>query len=196
MIDPANITRFDCDDRYLEEVAFFFIAAAGKSGTTAARIMNNAVFKPALQDQILPSRYILTFYGRYPTFSDVLFRHGLGCYRMKASTMTELAIQLKCGLPLRTCSPERLEEIRGIGPKTSRGIILHTRRGARYACLDRHALSFLREQGISAPKMTPSNSRLYRKLEQEFLAICDKRKQTPAELDLQIWNERKVKQHG
>lgn len=194
MIDPANITRFDCNDRYLEEVAFFFIAAAGKNGTFAAKVVNDAIFNPATGLNILPSKFIRFFNDR--SVEIILRYHGLGCYRSKSKAMKDLAYLIRTKLiNLRTCSTKELEVIKGIGPKTSRGIIMHTRRGARCACLDRHILSFLREQGIDAPKNTPSSLRLYIKLEHAFLEICDKLKKEPAELDLEIWNDRKTKSH-
>lgn len=94
---------------------------------------------------------------------------------------------LDSGLDLATCSPEELETIHGIGPKTSRFFILWTRPAYRCAALDVHILRWLRGQGYDAPRNTPPASKRYQELEAAFLAEADKRGVTPRELDWQIW---------
>jgi thermostable 8-oxoguanine DNA glycosylase len=73
-------------------------------------------------------------------------------------------------IDLRICEPSDLERIHGIGPKTSRFFILWTRPGEMYAALDVHILRWLGQQGYVVPRHTPSNPKLYRRLEQAFLA--------------------------
>ncbi len=92
-------------------------------------------------------------------------------------------------LDLETCTPEDLEEIPGIGPKTSRFFILWTRKDARHAALDVHILRWLRSLGHKTSKQTPPNGKAYRRLEEIFLQEADKRGLTPRELDAQIWSE-------
>lgn len=95
---------------------------------------------------------------------------------------------LDAKLNLLTVTPEELEKIHGIGPKTSRFFIIWTRPQERYAALDVHVLRWLRKQGYKAPNATPTG-RKYRELELAFLAEADKRSMTPRELDAQIWEE-------
>ena len=82
-----------------------------------------------------------------------------------------------------------MEKIYGIGRKTSRGFILHTRPNAQCAVLDTHILKFLNEQGApDVPKSTPPSKSEYERLEKYFLSICRKKKITPAKQDLKVWN--------
>jgi len=92
------------------------------------------------------------------------------------------------GLDLLHCTPQDLEKIKGIGPKTSRFFIIWTRPEARYAALDVHILRWLRKQGYNAPKSTPQSSKRYAELEQAFLDEAEKRKKLPRELDMEIWD--------
>lgn len=92
----------------------------------------------------------------------------------------------RANLDLRTCTPEQLETIHGIGPKTSRFFILWTRPGAEYAALDVHVLRWLRSLGHNAPRSTPSGSK-YAELEKVFLDECRARGKKPRELDAEIW---------
>lgn len=89
-------------------------------------------------------------------------------------------------LNLRTCTPEQLEAVHGIGPKTSRFFILWTRPGEKFAALDVHVLRWLRKLGYDAPAATPSGTK-YRELELAFLREAEKRGKTARELDAEIW---------
>ena len=87
---------------------------------------------------------------------------------------------------LKTISVSELESVNGIGSKTARFFVLHSQKDARVACLDVHILKWLREQGYSAPKQTPTKKR-YAILESIFLTEAWKREMNPADLDLMIW---------
>ena len=101
-------------------------------------------------------------------------------------TRIEKALARIIYLDPRTCSLEDLEAVPGIGPKTARWFLMRTRPGVRLAALDTHILKWLRGHGYDVPKNTPTGRR-YRHIEQIFLAECDRRDKTPAELDLEIW---------
>jgi len=91
-------------------------------------------------------------------------------------------------LDLMNCTPQDLEKIKGIGPKTSRFFIIWTRPDAEYAALDVHVLRWLGRRGYDVPKSTPQSSKRYAELETAFLkeaAACGK---TPRELDFEIWD--------
>jgi thermostable 8-oxoguanine DNA glycosylase len=79
-----------------------------------------------------------------------------------------------------------LESVKGIGPKTARFFILHSRPNTNLAVLDTHILHWLRDHGVNAPTSTPS-AKKYLKLEKRFLWYASVYGITPAELDLQIW---------
>ena len=187
MIDPDIITQYNLNEKELQEHILFWVCAAGKNGRTAAKCCDkflnligaNEIYLPFTVIQGLP-REILP---------GLLKNCGIGCYNSKARTMWELA---HSKLNLKTCTAEDLEEIYGIGMKTSRCFILHSRENARYAGLDTHILKFLRKLGYDAPKSTPTGKK-YLKLESIFLKYADKLGKKPADLDLEIWNKYSVK---
>ena len=90
-------------------------------------------------------------------------------------------------LDLVTCTPQQLEFIPGVGPKTSRFFILWTRPDAECAALDVHILRWLRSLGYLAPFTTPQNGETYRHWERVFLKEAQDRGMKPSKLDAQVW---------
>lgn len=107
-----------------------------------------------------------------------------GNYAKIGRALVELA---KAEINLKTCKPETLEAIHGIGPKTSRFFIMWIRPEEEYAALDVHVLRWLRHCGVDAPKSTPQSSKTYARLEQKFIELAHGMKLTPRQLDEQIW---------
>ena len=110
---------------------------------------------------------------------------GTGNYEKLWYGLRQLA---RAEINLRTCTPQELERIHGIGPKTARFFVLWTRPQEEYAALDTHVLRWLRRCGYEAPKATPSGQR-YRELERAFIEEARKRAVSPRELDHAIWVE-------
>ena len=144
MIDPENITNYNLTDEELEGTILFWVTAAGKNGRTAAKCLDkflNIIEKPILspfeavwlksyEDAIvfrLSDKYI-NIIDKHKCIPEIMRSCGIGCYNQKARTFVELACS---DLNLRTCTAEDLEKIYGIGMKTSRCFILHSRKGAR-----------------------------------------------------------------
>jgi len=181
MIDPSNITNFNQTDYQLEEVLIFWICVAGKTATVISRNL----------DRLLES-----LVGRSPfdkirrigakKLPQTLKDFGIGCYNMKAKTIWGV---INSGLDLRTCSIEDLERIAGIGRKTSRCFVMHSRPDAECAGLDVHILKFLREQGHDVPKSTPGTDKAYKSIEKLFLKYANKSGKTVADFDLKIWKK-------
>lgn len=113
---------------------------------------------------------------------------GFGCYNVKSQGLIMAA---NSGLDLKKCSVADLEGLYGVGMKTARFFVLHTRRNARVACLDTHVLKWLAYfSGYDVPHTTPSKTK-YLLLEQVFLGVADALKISPADLDLKIWNKQR-----
>jgi thermostable 8-oxoguanine DNA glycosylase len=187
MVDPKNITDFNRDDAALEEFAIFAILVAGKTATVVAKQLEKLLEPGRNRYRYFSPLFYLGSWEK-TELENQLILHGIGCHRMKAGAIVGLwrAFQYN-GLDLRTCTPMDLEEIKGIGSKTSRFFILHSRKDARYAALDTHILKGLAALGHAVPKATPSSKRKYAELECCFLAEAYKQGKTPAVLDLEWW---------
>ena len=182
MIDPENITKFNQTEQELQEVLLFWILAAGKNAkTSSAGLERFLVHGRDVFGDIDPFEIVKRFGSELPS---VLRSHGLGCYNNKAGSMLDLASR---NLNLKTCSLDDLERVRGIGPKTARCFLMHSRPGCRYAGIDTHVLKYMRDQGLSVPKSTPTGKK-YLEIEKKFLEMADKSGKTVAEFDLEIWN--------
>jgi thermostable 8-oxoguanine DNA glycosylase len=186
MIDPSQVTKYDRTQAELEEFLLFCCAVAGKSAKSAARALDRYLgpLRDVDRSAFECVRYDLE--RRDVPLYKLLKHAGFGCYFQRAKTFEALAYS---GLDLKTCSREELQAIPGIGPKTASFFLLHSRQGWRGAVLDRHILSFLRDQyGVDAPKSTPQSSKVYRDLEEIFLMTVPPWS-TPAQHDLEIWKE-------
>ena len=188
MIDPTNITNYKLTDSELEEHIFFWVLAAGKNGREAARRLE-VLLSGLTYNNRSPFTTIKDVYETNEPLplSDVMKNFGIGCYNLKSKTLYDLSVS---ELNLRTCLPEDLEKIKGIGMKTARCFIIHSRPDARYAGLDTHMLKHLREKGVSnVPKSTPSSMKEYLRLEKEFLKLSDAAEMSPSSYDLMVWNQ-------
>ena len=190
MINPEKVTNYEQTDAQLEEFILFWVCAAGKNGRTAARCLDKFLTK---QDELTPFNAVLKpeTLNKLP---DILKECGIGCYNSKARTFFELAIAVNLlnRLDLRTCMASDLESIHGIGPKTARCFLLHSRKDAQVAGLDTHILKHLRALGYDVPKSTPTGKK-YLDIEKIVLILAKEAGMTPAQFDLHIWNQYSVK---
>lgn len=184
LLDATKITKYNCNSDELELMILFWICAAGKNGVTATRCLNN-LLSTIYNDFKNSSPFsLLKWADKNKDLPQLLKGAGIGCYNNKAKSFREL---IYSNINLRTCDISELELISGIGPKTSRCFILHSRPNQKVACLDTHILKWLRDQGIDAPKSTPTGKK-YLILEKKFLEIAATTKKDVAALDLEIWN--------
>jgi len=158
----------------------YSIIVAGKS----AKFAENVIEKLFSYSEMEPF-LILKDWDRYNILEIKLRAARTGNYNKTAQCIREL---ITSNINLSTCTPEDLENIHGIGPKTARFFLLWTRPDSNYAALDVHILRWLRSLGYKAPKQTPSGKK-YKKLENIFLKEAKKRNMTPAKLDYMIWEE-------
>lgn len=187
MIDPANITDFSRTECELESFALFSVLVAGKTALYVAKALDRLLRRAHEMYDIegfRPFESLRPF--RRDRLGRFLWKHGIGCHTLKSRSIHQL---VRSGLDLKTCSVQDLEAIHGIGPKTARFFVLHTRKDARVAALDTHILRYMRDQGYEAPRGTPGSPKQYRHWEEVFLGLADKSGKTVAEFDLGIWNE-------
>jgi len=191
LIDPTTITNYTLTDDELEAHILFWVCAAGKNGVVAAKclydLLNNL---ENIYGHLSPFELVKAVERQEKSgvayLKDKLKEAGIGCYNLKATTFKTLAAS---GLDLRTCSTDDLETIKGIGCKTSRCFIIHSRPNQKLAGLDRHALHYLEDLGYKVPKTTPASTKQYKQVEQWFIQEAYKQGLDVAVLDLKVWNE-------
>ena len=185
-INPKKITDFNRTKADLELFAIFAVCVAGKKSQQTADKVNSH-----FRDTQTPTKQLTPFETiesliKIRVFGAYLQTAKFGQYKRIYRALKDLA---ESGIDLKTCTVEDLEAIHGIGPKTSRFIIMHSRPNQRLATLDTHILRWMRDQGIDTPKATPQSRKLYKELEQKFLTLCDKCAILPSQLDLKIWKQ-------
>ena len=185
-INPKKITDFNRSQADLELFAVFAVCVAGKKAQqTADKVNEHFRDVQTPTKQLTPFETIKSLIGAN-IFGGYLQHAKFGQYKRIYRALRDLA---ESGIDLKTCTVEDLEAIHGIGPKTSRFIIMHSRPKQRLATLDTHILRWMRDQGIETPKATPQSKKLYKELEQKFLTLCDKCAILPSQLDLKIWKQ-------
>jgi thermostable 8-oxoguanine DNA glycosylase len=180
MINPTTITNFNRTEEELEEFLMFAILVAGKTAKTQAEKLD--AFLTDYRSDRSPFQYLEHIIANYSLTKEMM-KHKLGQYKRLLSAFTGI---LKFKGNLKNVTIDELESISGIGSKTARFFLLHSRKDAQFAVLDTHILKWLREQGHNAPKATPTKKK-YAVLEKIFLTEASKREILPADLDLQIW---------
>lgn len=184
MIDPTKITNFERSNEELEELLLFCIAVAGKNATVTAKNLDKLLDYAREYTDGSPFVLIKHLSSKY-NLKNLIKTFGFGCQSVKSRGFIEAA---NSGLDLRRCTPEDLEKIHGIGMKTSRFFLLHSRKNANVACLDTHILQWLsKHSGFEVPKQTPTRKK-YLHLEKVFLKVSDILNIDPSDLDLRIWN--------
>ena len=196
MIDPSKVTNFNRTPEELEEFLLFAIVVAGKNSYQQAEKLDAFL---RYRSKVTPFYYIRSLdnhpYGENTT--QMLRQVKMGQYQRISSAFRGVANFFQyhsddvCSHPLATVPVRILESVKGIGMKTSRFFVMHTRQVYDYACLDTHILRWLGNKGHNVPKTTPTGQK-YLELEKVFLDYAKDMDMLPAALDLQIWNEAQV----
>lgn len=179
MIDPTDVIKFDRTEPELQEFWLFCCAAAGKTATTQARLLDK----------------MLTTYSGDTPFEKIailvnnnqllqaLKDSGLGQYNKLARCFSE-----SISLNLSQATVAEFEAIYGVGSKTARFFLLYTRKDQRLAVLDTHMLKYLNSRGVVVPKASPSGKK-YLELETKFLEFADASGMSIPDFDLALWKQ-------
>lgn len=183
MINPNKITNFKRTEAELEEFILFCVLVAGKNSDVQAKKLDEFL----LGNQHRPFDFI-----RYSIEKDtlryVLETNKIGQYNRITQCFEQL---VNLGKSLKDITLGDLLLIKGIGPKTARFFMVHSRKDCNFAILDTHILTWMRKNGCPAPKTTPSGQ-AYIDFEGIFLDMARKLwpNKSIAEIDLEIWKQR------
>jgi hypothetical protein len=180
LIDPHAITNFERSKRELQTFWLFCVLVAGKNSAVQSRKLNE--FLGTARCNQLPFSFIQTL-SDDGILGLATRHHKLGQYNRLYRCFTE-----SLNLDLRNCTVQDLEAIHGVGPKTARFFLTHSRPDQKFAILDTHVLRWMSTWVCAhVPRSTPSGG-TYLHLERLFLDYCKTHSTTPAKLDLQIWS--------
>lgn len=186
MISPTSITNFYRNEDELQKFWLFCLFVAGKNSDIAARKINEIlanITSGTLFFDVLKSLNI----------TDLLTKHKVGQYNRLNKAVTQ-----SLPLNLKTVSLNQLLDIHGVGPKTARFFLLHSRENCNHAVLDTHILKWLTSLGhFNCPKTTPQKASIYKFWEDVFVAEVNKAKvdknspfynKSMADIDLYLWS--------
>jgi hypothetical protein len=195
MIDPNNVTNAARTAAELEEFLLFCVVVAGK----------NADQQSAKLERFLGGRKPFAFIRashREGKLEERLREVRLGKYTLLGRSFRELS---HSGADLGASTWEELTAFPGIGIKTAKFFILHSRPREMHGVLDTHVLSWMGEHwtgggrnGLSVPRHSPQDPRLYRFWETVYFGMVSARHHGGAHVhvdwarfDLDLWKERR-----
>lgn len=185
MIDPTDITDFKRTKAQLEELLLNAISFAGKNARQQAKKMHE-LFS---YDERSPFESIRRW-KKKGVLEKKLKEVRIGKYSLLMKSFSELALS---EIDLRRCSVEELEEFPGIGAKTARLFILHSRKGKEHAVIDTHMLKEMRLLKMTTLRSTPAGKK-YAELENKLLRHLKKKGVKDfAEYDLSVWKKYALK---
>jgi hypothetical protein len=195
MIDPNNVTNAARTTDELEEFLLFCVVVAGK----------NADQQSAKLERFLGGRRPFAFIRsahREGRLGELLREVRLGKYSLLARSFRELS---ESGADLAGCTWEQLTSFPGIGIKTAKFFVLHSRPREMHGVLDTHVLAWMGEhwaaagrKGLSVPRHSPQDPRAYRFWETVYFGMVSARHHGGAKgqvdwarFDLDLWRERR-----
>ena len=186
MINPAKVTNYNRTQYELEEFILFCINVAGKKSAIEAPKLEVFIERAKnITKETTPFNCIrkLIKLGR---LNEIMHWAKLSPYAQRYNSYVAVA-KIK---DLQTVTLNRLLQVPGIGLKTARFFLSHSREDFDEPMLDTHILRFLRDQGhTDAPKSTPSNENTYRYFANIFKNIARQLGKSVTDLDLEIWKQ-------
>ena len=183
LIDPKDITNYSRTDVELESFWIFCILVAGKNSDTTSRLVT----------KLLKNRGDKTPFEFIRSLKLTELRNYLVANKTGQYDRIRKALFFSAKLDLRTCTRDDLMDIHGVGPKTARFFLLHSREFCDEVVLDTHILNWMRVKCDikDAPKNTPQVPEKYAK----YAGLCKYLMETHypgltlAQADLMIWTD-------
>ncbi len=186
MINPAEVTNYNRTQSELEEFILFCINVAGKKSAIEAPKLEVFIERAKnITKESTPFNCIrkLIKLGR---LNEIMHWAKLSPYAQRYNSYVAVA-KIK---DLQTVTLNRLLQVPGIGLKTARFFLSHSREDFDEPMLDTHILRFLRDQGYTdAPKSTPTNENTYHYFANIFKNIARQLGKSVTDLDLEIWKQ-------
>jgi thermostable 8-oxoguanine DNA glycosylase len=190
MIDPYNITNYNRTEGELQKFLLFCIVVAGKTAYIQAQkleeFLNSVNERLMLPEHVHPFQSLISADQHGILFEEIK-KAKLGQYKKIYSGFKFITQK---NYNLNRMTPKILEEIPGVGMKTSRFFLLHSDifYKDKIAILDTHILKFIKENiDDKAPKSTPVIPLTYRFWEDMFLNWCNNNNKNVADFDLEVW---------
>lgn len=190
MIRPDAVTNFNRSVPELQEFLLFCITVHGKRAHVQALKLEHLLqYLSAITGSMYPFTMIdIARNMEDEETGETLLLKGLKKFKLGQYTRLCRSIDdllLLCDL--RTVGVKELENCFGVGPKTARFFLVHSRPNQEFAILDTHILKWLKTKGYEKiPKSTPQR-KWYSHFERIFLTLVKKSGLTTAEFDLSIW---------
>jgi hypothetical protein len=196
MIDPNNVTNPARTPAELEEFLLFCVVVAGK----------NADQQSAKLERFLGGRRPFAHVRASQKEGKLgarLKEVRLGKYALLGRSFSELA---HANADLGAATWERLAQFPGIGIKTAKFFILHSRARQMHGVLDTHVLAWMRDhwtphgpRGLAVPRHSPQDPKAYRFWETVYFGMVSDRHHRGgaaaaidwAKFDLDLWRERR-----
>jgi thermostable 8-oxoguanine DNA glycosylase len=193
MIDPNNVINFKRTQEELEEFLLFCVVVAGK----------NADQQAAKLERFLAGRKPFAYIRssqKSGRLDQALKDVRLGKYSLLGRSFRELAFS---GIDLSKATWEELARFPGIGMKTAKFFILHSRERQMHGVLDTHVLAWMAEHWAEAgpnrmavPRHSPQDPKAYRFWETVYFGMVSARHHGTgavdwAHFDLELWRERR-----
>jgi len=182
MIDPYKITNHSRTRSELEEFWVFCLAVAGKKATMIATKVDDFISNCGLDGSPFERIRGLISSDR---LVDELKRARVGKYALLDRGLRET---LRDGAPdITTAGPDDLETITGVGPKTARFFLLHSRKDVEVAVIDTHMVKYVAALGHRIPNGVPTGKEYYR-LERIVIDRAREVGMSLHEFDLAVWS--------
>jgi endonuclease III len=178
-ITPTEITNHNRSESELQSFWLFAAFCAGKNSDYAAACLTRLLNKCG---DLTPFEYL-------SSLGETNVHNALVAARIGQYSRLTRFIMESVKLDLRTATLADLMGVFGVGPKTARFFLVHSRHDTEHAILDTHILKYLRSHGVETGSQTPTSMATYLKLEKIFLSIA--RAEFPnmsiAAIDLLLW---------
>jgi hypothetical protein len=179
LIDPKKITNFTRTQAELQSFFLFGLFCAGKNSDYAAKCLA----------RLLANHTGDTPFQILKELGETGIHNALVASRIGQYGRLTKAVMDAVDLDLSTCTLEELMKVHGVGQKTARFFLLHTRPNCQCAVLDTHILKWLRDNQVDAPQNTPTSVKQYKDLEEKFLFLANINFpfMSIADVDLTLW---------